>query len=129
MGCFSYLGGTNQPQGSSSMDRNTDHAMNLWETEIKVPGQEKPLFQAIRHGCTRGKESASKEILTACLVQKYGLEQLQNTETNSKEKPFTLQLSNTQLMTPGGRLGIGTDKFYPSHKWMNFKDWQSKTNP
>ncbi|MDR2806576.1 MAG: hypothetical protein LBB11_00230, partial [Puniceicoccales bacterium] len=123
--CFSYLNKDSKDSeklyGISSMNRNTEHAMNLWETKIEKietldseqsNATSKPLFRAIRHGCTRGQESASKEILSACLVQKYGLNNIippneSNSDTPDREKmgskknPYPLQLANIQLMTSG----------------------------
>ncbi|MDR1366823.1 MAG: hypothetical protein LBJ13_02875 [Puniceicoccales bacterium] len=129
MGCFSYLGGPEQPKGVSSLERTTEHAMNLWETEIKSEQSGKPLFQAIRHGCTRGQENASREILVACLAQKIGMEDLKN-NPGTREQPIPLQLANIQLMTPGGRLiDVSTDGSCLKNKWMLFELWVSRNNP
>jgi phosphatidylinositol-4,5-bisphosphate 4-phosphatase len=138
-GAFSYLGRPGNPQGVSSMERNTPHAMNLWETEIKLPGAKKPLFQAIRHGCTKGQKGASKEILVACLAQKFGIEKLKNPQpttsesgnnpNGSRKHPFSLQLANVQLMTPGGMIGVGTDKSLPKKQMDAFLKLAEQKQP
>jgi phosphatidylinositol-4,5-bisphosphate 4-phosphatase len=131
MGCFSYLGDNGKPSGVSSTDRNTPHAMNLWETQVTSPDGQ-PLFQAIRHGCTRGQESASEEILTACLAQKFGMEELTSRKQErrgTQNNPFPLQLANMQLMTPGGALGIGTDKSLPQKQMEAFRELASREQP
>ncbi|MDR1303116.1 MAG: hypothetical protein LBJ81_00665 [Puniceicoccales bacterium] len=131
MGCFSYLGGDGQPAGISSMDRNTPHAMNLWETRV-TSSDGQPLFQAIRHGCTRGQKSASEEILTACLAQKFGMKQLTNGTKNegTADNPYSLQLANMQLMTPGGSItGVSTDKSLPLKQIKGFRELANRPQP
>ncbi len=82
-------------QGISSNNRNTDHAMNLWKTEVKTDNGE-TLFKGLRHGNTRGKESATKEIILAAALDQYGLEKLQN---SSEKDVFEVKMGNVQLIT------------------------------
>lgn len=92
-------------QGISSNNRNTDHAMNLWKTEVKTDNG-KTLFKGFRHGNTRGKESAVKEIILAAALDQYGLEKLQN---SSGKDVFEVKMGNVQLITDSfigdGKLG------------------------
>ncbi|MDR1435362.1 MAG: hypothetical protein LBI77_03070 [Puniceicoccales bacterium] len=139
MGCFSYLAKPEEPKdpekpkGVSSMERLVPHAMNLWETKISTnsdenqsSSQDKLLFRGIRHGSTGGNEDASKEIITACLVQKLGginvledsmKENNTQEENGSKEKPFSLTMSNIQLMTAG----ISGDGDMPKNQMETFQ--------
>ncbi|MDR1435123.1 MAG: hypothetical protein LBI77_01825 [Puniceicoccales bacterium] len=135
MECFAYLGdGPGKKRGISSMERDTEFAVNLWETEIKTKDSDKPLFQAIRHGCTKGKEGASKEVLTACLVQKLGgIGNVVPSEVSAKgpqANPHELQLSNIQLMTPGIGIAGLTDGKMPRKQIKKFKELaESKNQP
>ncbi len=92
-------------QGISSNNRNTEHAMNLWKTEVKTDSG-KTLFKGLRHGNTRGKESAVKEIILAAALDQYGLEKLQN---SSEKDIFEVKMGNVQLITDSiigdGKLG------------------------
>jgi hypothetical protein len=129
MGCFSYLGnGPGQRRGISSMERDTPHAVNLWETEFRIPGLSRPLFKGIRCGCTRGQEGTSKEIIVACLAQKIGMENLTDGR-GTRENPIPFQLANVQLMTPGGKLGISTDQSLPQKQMDAFKALAKQQQP
>ncbi|MDR0418121.1 MAG: hypothetical protein LBH08_01640 [Puniceicoccales bacterium] len=121
-------------QGISSLNRDTEHAMNLWETKAQLSESGKPLFQGIRHGCTRGKESASKEILQACLIQKLQTKQSTTSTSNHSSygtfnNPHTLQLANIQLMTSGGMIGISTDNSLPEKQMDMFQTLAKSKQP
>lgn len=72
-----------------------NHAVNLWKQDIEVNGKN---MQFLRHGCTRGGEEATKEILLNALLLQKG-----NAVSNWKEgdEPLELQFTNVQLMTVG----------------------------
>lgn len=73
-----------------------NHAVNLWKQDIEVNGHN---MQFLRHGCTRGGEEATKEILLNALLLQKGEDAISNWDKN--EGPLELQFTNVQLMTAG----------------------------
>ena len=84
-------------QHRSLQEANTkvDHAVNLWKQDIEVNNDN---MQFLRHGCTRGGEEASKEILLNALMLQHG-DAINEWQDNNE--PLNLQFTNVQLMTLG----------------------------
>lgn len=100
-----FIGDTKGIKHYSSAIQNTnlqkakkigEHAVNLWKQEIKVDGQK---MQFLRHGCTRGGENATKEILLNALLLQHGEEAIAQWKEN--DEPLKLKFANVQLMTLG----------------------------
>lgn len=122
MGIFTHL---EKGQGVNSNERNSEHAINLWKTEVK--GSEgKILFSALRHGNTRGKDQSTKEIILAAAYQQYGETLL--TKNSSKENPIKVKLGNIQLMSPtrGLTSSLSPDKKLPFKQVDKFKEYINK---
>ncbi len=118
LGIFTHL---QKGQGVNSNQRNAEHAINLWKTEVK--SGEKILFSALRHGNTRGKEQSTKEIILAAAYQQYGRELLE--KNSSKESPIKVKLGNIQLMSPtrGLTSPLSPDEDLPFKQMNRFKKY------
>lgn len=119
LGIFTHL---KKGQGINSNERNSEHAINLWKTEVKGP-EGKILFSALRHGNTRGKDQSTKEIILAAAYQQYGESLLK--KDSSKENPITVKLGNIQLMSPtrGLTSSLSPDKNLPFKQMNKFKEY------
>lgn len=89
--------------GISSRSANTSkHAANVWINKVeagKGGKNKKPLFSAVRFANTRGKKTATKELLLAMALQSCNF----NTQTlfnTSQSKPYKFSVSNIQLLSP-----------------------------
>ena len=89
--------------GISSRSANTSkHAANVWINKVEAGEggkNKKPLFSAVRFANTRGKKTATKELLLAMALQSCNF----NTQTlfnTSQNKPYKFSVSNIQLMSP-----------------------------
>lgn len=89
--------------GISSRSANTSkHAANVWINKVEAgegDKNKKPLFSAVRFANTRGKKTATKELLLAMALQSCNF----NTETlfdTSQNKPYKFSVSNIQLLSP-----------------------------
>lgn len=104
---FNYLA---DGQGISTVDNNSAHIINMWETEVKAKDGD-VLFSALRHANTRGKESSSKELILAAAVHQYSFNTLWE---DSSDKVWNVKLGNIQLMSPAYKLlPISPDKDMP----------------
>lgn len=90
-------------RGISSRSANTSkHAANVWINKVEAgecDKNKKPLFSAVRFANTRGKKTATKELLLAMALQSCNF----NTETlfdTSQNKPYKFSVSNIQLLSP-----------------------------
>lgn len=90
-------------RGISSRSANTSkHAANVWINKVEAgegDKNKKPLFSAVRFANTRGKKTATKELLLAMALQSCNF----NTQTlfnTSQNKPYKLSVSNIQLLSP-----------------------------
>ncbi len=89
--------------GISSRSANTSkHAANVWINKVEAgegDKNKKPLFSAVRFANTRGKKTATKELLLAMALQSCNF----NTKTlfnTSQNKPYKFSVSNIQLLSP-----------------------------
>lgn len=89
--------------GISSRSANTSkHAANVWINKVEAgegDKNKKPLFSAVRFANTRGKKTATKELLLAMALQSCNF----NTQTlfdTSQNKPYKFSVSNIQLLSP-----------------------------
>lgn len=90
-------------RGISSRSANTSkHAANVWINKVEAgegDKNKKPLFSAVRFANTRGKKTATKELLLAMALQSCNF----NTKTlfdTSQNKPYKFSVSNIQLLSP-----------------------------
>lgn len=90
-------------RGISSRSANTSkHAANVWINKVEAgegDKNKKPLFSAVRFANTRGKKTATKELLLAMALQSCNF----NTQTlfdTSQNKPYKFSVSNIQLLSP-----------------------------
>lgn len=90
-------------RGISSRSANTsEHAANVWINKVEAgegDKNKKPLFSAVRFANTRGKETATKELLLAMALQSCNF----NTQTlfsTSQDEPYKFSVSNIQLLSP-----------------------------
>lgn len=90
-------------RGISSRSANTSkHAANVWINKVEAgegDKNKKPLFSAMRFANTRGKKTATKELLLAMALQSCNF----NTQTlfnTSQSKPYKFSVSNIQLLSP-----------------------------
>lgn len=89
--------------GISSRSANTSkHAANVWINKVEAgegDKNKKPLFSAVRFANTRGKKTATKELLLVMALQSCNF----NTQTlfdTSQNKPYKFSVSNIQLLSP-----------------------------
>lgn len=90
-------------RGISSRSANTSkHVANVWINKVEAgegDKNKKPLFSAVRFANTRGKKTATKELLLAMALQSCNF----NTQTlfdTSQNKPYKFSVSNIQLLSP-----------------------------
>ena len=120
-GIFEHL---EKGQGINSNQRDSKHAINLWGTEVKTKDG-KVLFSALRHGNTRGRNQATKEIILAAAYQKYG--DALASIPSSADNPIELKLGNIQLMSPNwGLFAKFGDKKMPFDQMDTFKQYENK---
>lgn len=100
-----FIGDKNGIKHYSSVIQNSNllkgkvvgsHAVNLWQQDIEVAGQK---MQFLRHGCTRGNENATKEILLNALILQYGKDTITDNITDNTS--LELKFANVQLMSLG----------------------------
>ena len=89
--------------GISSRSANTSkHAANVWINKVeagKGGKNKKPLFSAVRFANTRGKKTATKELLLAMALQSCNFN-IQTLFDTNQSKPYKFSVSNIQLLSP-----------------------------
>ncbi|MDR1433029.1 MAG: hypothetical protein LBI61_01645 [Puniceicoccales bacterium] len=82
---------------SSNAKKNTEHLVNRWVSSAEIYDEE--VISMARHGCTRGTDEATKELVATALASKVDVSNLEE-NIGTKENPIQLDLANIQLMTP-----------------------------
>lgn len=123
---FKIFGYIKEDEGVNSNQRDTNHAINLWQNQVKSM-DDKILFSALRHGNTRGKKESTKEIILAAAYQQFGRDNLLNLDS-SEASPIKVKLGNIQLMSPtkGITTRISPDKDMPFQQIEQFKQYIEK---
>ena len=88
-----------------------NHAVNLWKQDITVGVKN---MQFLRHGCTRGGEEASKEILLNAIMLQHDINEIN--QWSDGDAPLKLKFTNVQLMT----LGHIADRKMPKEQMETF---------
>lgn len=107
-----YFEYENNKRGISSRSASTSsHAANIWINKIEDEStsknedtsennDKKTLFSAIRFANTRGKESATKELLLALALQSCNFDMDKLLDTTKKYGSYKFNIGNIQLMSP-----------------------------
>lgn len=88
-------------RGISSNDKESEHLLNAWETKLENSKGE-VVIKAIRHGCTKGIQSRTEELLQFAMV-----EQGCNLEELQENQEVSVKLSSAQLLTHTNIAGDG----------------------
>ncbi|MDR2737826.1 MAG: hypothetical protein LBB18_02690 [Puniceicoccales bacterium] len=95
-------------RGGTSNNRNSAHLVNARTIEV-TNADGKLIFSSARHGCIRGQDQATIELITAAARSRLNDINVLNVES-SMANPIPLHISNIQLMTPGA---FACDKKFP----------------
>lgn len=90
-------------RGISSRSANTSkHTANVWINKVEAgegDKNKKTLFSAVRFANTRGKKTATKELLLAMALQSCNFN-IQTLFDTNQSKPYEFSVSNIQLLSP-----------------------------
>jgi hypothetical protein len=115
--------------GRTSNDKKCEHLVNRWHSELKIG--DKTVLSIARHACTKGNDEATKELFASSLAATPTFCDDLARGLGGKNNPFTLKLSNIQLMSPAfkkGPLAFG-DKFFPFQQMDGIQKFVAEKQP